>query len=167
MHNRVFEIREGRPFSEEELKYGTIDENEFLNADGCYADYIVPSEYGRENDLKFLDEIPFGVLTRDGDKLTFSQTNYEAYVADYVAHIKEQAASLTPGNFYPAKASELQRWLKFQPDYMDAWVCCKTEEKGWYQFMPINEFLMYVGEYLTNKDESPVLFIGKAWDFHW
>lgn len=72
-----------------------------MNADGCYADYIIPSELDRESDLMFLDKIPFGVLTRDGDKLTFSQANYEAYVADYVRHIKEQVASLTPGNFLP------------------------------------------------------------------
>lgn len=46
-------------------------------------------------------------------------------------------------------------------------ICCKTEEEGWYQFMPIHEFLMYVGEYLTNEGKNPVLYIGKAWDCHW
>lgn len=163
MHNRLFEIRNGRPFAEEEIANGVCTAENFLDVDGVYADYIVPSEFKREDDFTFLDHIPFNVLTRDGDKLLFHQSSYDAFVEDYVTHIKSMAAALTPGNFYPAKASELQRWLKFQPDYMDTYVYYEDSA----EFLPLHEFLMYVGEYQDGEDSDRGFYIGKAYDFHW
>lgn len=163
MHNRLFEIRNGRPFTEEEIKNGVCTPENFLDVDGVYADYIVPSEFKREDDFKFLDGLPFDVLTRDGNRLLFHQSRYDAFVEDYVSHVKSMAVSLTPDNFYPAKAGELGRWLKFQPDYMDTYVYYDDSE----EFLPIHEFLMYAGEYRDSEYSDRCFYIGKAYDFHW
>ncbi len=163
MHNRLFEIRNGKPFTEEEIAMGIApieDCFDALHATG--ADYIVPSEFSRESDLEFLDNLPYGVLVRNGEKLSFSQSAYDNYVEGYVNKIKALAAEITPYNFYPTKSTSLIRLAEFRPIFADTYVYDVDSE----ELMPIFEFLMASGEYL-DKCRNRAFYVGKIYDVHW
>ena len=161
MHSRIIEIRNGRPFSAEETKNGVMDANQiFAWHENQWFDYIVPSESDRGDDIEWLKTRLDGVLTRDGDRLVFSQEDYDAYVEKYVHHLKEVACDITPENFYPVKQTELEKIATFV-EHFDFFIY--NEDEG--DVMPIKEWLMSTGTYHAD-DDGRVFYIGKIWDYH-
>lgn len=162
MHSRIIEVRNGRPFSAEEVENGVMNSYDILRRyEDEYFDYIVPSESHREEDISwFCSRLNEVFLRKNDESIIFFQNGYDKYVETYVSRLKEMSDNITPRNFYPEKAHELVDLLSSRHNF-DFFVYNEDDN----DIMPVREWLLSTGHYHDVANER-IFYIGKIWDYH-
>lgn len=163
MHSRIIEIRNGRPFSAEEIKNGVMNVGEIYSRhENEWWDYIRASDDDREEDLDWFVSRLVDVFTREGNELTLSQEDYDAFVESYIRQIRDLADEITPEEFYPNQQFMLSRLASMETDFCDFRVY--VEDDG--EVISFADWLMSTSTYHDENGEGRKFYIGKVWDYH-
>ncbi len=161
MRTRIYEIRNGRPFSAEETENGVTNIDTLLNwRGGSVFERMQPSRSEREDDIEWLRDNLRDVLSVTDDKLLFSQEGYDAFVASFVAALKKYACDITPEAFFPVQQSHLADMVAFDT-FPQLYVYNADAD----EVQPILEWLFSTGVY-DGDDDGRVFYIGKIYDCH-
>lgn len=149
MRNRIFEIRREKPFTKEEIEYGTINEEDYKFFRGDILDVVpVNMRKGHIKDLILSTSIKDVFLQESGDVLSLDQKAYNRFIEDWVEDIKRKALSLTPWGFSTLLECGVAKALS-REDLGCIYVFFLDDDER--DFYPVDEFIRMCS-YYTDKD---------------
>ncbi len=163
MHSRIIEIRNGKKFSAEEIEDGVMNADEMFDRyQNEWLDYIDGlTEHDREEDLDWFVSRLDGVFTREGDELTLSQEDYDAFIEKYVEKLRDAVSEITPKDFYPEQQFSLRRLACLESDFCDFRVYNEDID----DVVPFVDWLMSTSVYHEKDGDGRKFYIGKVWDY--
>lgn len=163
MHDRIFEVRADKPFTDEEIRKGVMNPEQVIDWHTDSFDYIVDSDCERDNDIRlFLQPFLCGVFSVRCNELTLHQPAYDQYVRSWVKDIQQAAELITPDNAYTFGAWRDIHDLLPVIHRGEALVYDEDSE----DVSDIHDFILRASTYRGTEEDGRKYYIGKIWDYH-